>query len=512
MSPRAQRLLQKPLSIDEALRDPLLLGAALGDTSSWAIWFAVHRAAFGLPLSADQAAAFDAVAGGRAPPSSRVSELWCVAGRRSGKSRMAAAAAVFAAALAPRPRLAPGEDGHVIVIAPTRQQAQLVFRYCLAFLQDSPLLRQRIREVRAEEIVLSGNIVIGVHSCGFRTIRGRTIIAAVFDETAFWQDESSARPDVEIYRAVLPALASSGGLLIAISSPYRRLGLVFQKHRDHFGQDSDVLVVQGGSQVFNPTLDPSIIAKARADDAASAMAEWDAAFRNDLSSLLDDAVIDAALDHSRPPELPPITGKYYSCFVDASAGRHDHFTCAVGHKDGDRIVIDALRGAAPPHDPSAVAAEYAALAKEYRCPEVVGDNFGGEWVAGAFTAAGTAYKRAELTRSELYLESLPQFNRHAISLPNHARLIRELRLLERRVHRSGKDSVDHGVGGSDDYANSVCGVIATLASKIPMHISREALELAKRPPRITRFDLPSPRASSRPLNRPDFEPFRGWHP
>jgi hypothetical protein len=36
-------------------------------------------------------------------------------------------------------------------------------------------------------------------------------------------------------------------------------------------------------------------------------------------------------------------------------------------------------------------------------------------------------------------------------------LTRELRLLERRTHRSGKDSVDHGAGGSDDHANVVFG-------------------------------------------------------
>ena len=234
------------------------------------------------------------------------------------------------------------------------------------------------------------------------------------------------------------------------------------------------------------------------------MAEWDAEFRNDLSSLLDDLVIDAAIDHSRPPELPPITGKYYSCFVDASAGRHDHFTCAIGHKDGERIVIDALRGQPRHMIPQAVAAEYAALAKEYKCREVVGDNFSGEWVAGAFKHAGIAYKRAELTRCELYLESLPLFNRHAISLPNHARLIRELRLLERRVHRSGKDTVDHGTGGSDDYANSVCGVIATLAAaRAPMRISAEAMQKAR---------ALTPWKRAEPYDRQSFNPRGFYHP
>jgi hypothetical protein len=44
-------------------------------------------------------------------------------------------------------------------------------------------------------------------------------------------------------------------------------------------------------------------------------------------------------------------------------------------------------------------------------------------------------------------------------LPEHRRLGRELRLLERHVSRAGRDRVDHGRGGSDDYANAVFGAL-----------------------------------------------------
>jgi hypothetical protein len=41
--------------------------------------------------------------------------------------------------------------------------------------------------------------------------------------------------------------------------------------------------------------------------------------------------------------------------------------------------------------------------------------------------------------------------------------------LERRTSRSGKDTVDHGRNGSDDYANSLAGVLQnlTVRSKWP---------------------------------------------
>ena len=38
-----------------------------------------------------------------------------------------------------------------------------------------------------------------------------------------------------------------------------------------------------------------------------------------------------------------------------------------------------------------------------------------------------------------------------------------MRLLERHTHRSGKDTVDHGRGLHDDYANAVCGCLRALS-------------------------------------------------
>ena len=95
-----------------------------------------------------------------------------------------------------------------------------------------------------------------------------------------------------------------------------------------------------------------------------------------------------------------------------------------------------------------------------------GDNYSAAWVEVAFRDAGIKYVRSEKPKSALYLEALPLFARGAVSIPNHARLIRELRLLERRTHRSGKDTVDHGRSGSDDHANALCGcAINTVAPR-----------------------------------------------
>ena len=82
------------IGIDDALADHNLLGSALGDVASWSCWLSVLRATFARPMSDADHAAFAEVAGGRAPPGKRVNELWCVCGRRSGKTRIAAAISV----------------------------------------------------------------------------------------------------------------------------------------------------------------------------------------------------------------------------------------------------------------------------------------------------------------------------------------------------------------------------------------------------------------------------------
>jgi hypothetical protein len=452
--------------IDEALADPQLLGAALGPIEPWSTWLAALKAAFARPLNRAERLAFDAIAGSRKPPAQKVRELWAVIGRRGGKSRMAAAVAVaIATCIDHRSKLSPGELGYVLVLSATIGQARAVFRYCLAFIEASPILRQLLDgEPTADEIRLKGGIVIAVHTNSFRTVRGRTLLASIFDECAFWRDESGANPDREVLRAVRPALMTTKGMLIAITSAYRRAGLVFTRHRDHFGVDSDdVLVVVGATTQFNPTIDAAEIEREVADDPEGSRAEWLSEFRTDLSALLDDALIEAAIDHGRPLEIPPREGIEYVAFADASAGKHDAFCLGIGHRedvgDAARFVADVVRGRTPPFDPRSVAQEFAGLAKSYGAVRIVGDAFAGEWVATAFRDAGVAYDRCEVAKSQLYLEGLPSFTRGVVSIPDMPVLARELRLLERRTHRSGKDTVDHGRGGSDDYANVLFGAI-----------------------------------------------------
>ena len=126
--------------------DPLLLGAALGDPTTWSRWLSVLRAAFALKTTAKDLAAFKQVAGNRDPPNKRVNELWAVVGRRSGKTRIAAAISVYIGAIEQH-RLASGEVGYVLLLAASRDEARVAFDSVTGFLRTSPILPQQLLRV-----------------------------------------------------------------------------------------------------------------------------------------------------------------------------------------------------------------------------------------------------------------------------------------------------------------------------------------------------------------------------
>ena len=67
-------------------------------------------------------------------------------------------------------------------------------------------------------------------------------------EAAFWYSDESSNPDAEIPNAARPTLATTGGPLIIITSPYARRGETWSIYRRHYGPDGDPLVLGGAGR------------------------------------------------------------------------------------------------------------------------------------------------------------------------------------------------------------------------------------------------------------------------
>ncbi|MGE3993216.1 hypothetical protein [Pseudorhodoplanes sp.] len=460
----------KPITtMRRALEDTALLGGILpGDT--WRAWRILLIATMGEALTAPERATFKQFTGRETEPSSRVDEAAFVVGRRGGKSRSMSVLASYIAGLCDHSdKLVPGERGVLLCIAPDQRQAAITLNYTAAAFERSKMLRQLIEDRTADTLRLKNGIDIEVRAASFRRLRGPTYIAVLADEAAFWYtaDGGSANADTEILNAVRPGLATTGGPLIIGSSPYARRGELWALYKAHHGPDGDarIIVAQGASRDFNPSLAEAVVSRAYARDPVAASAEYGGMFRTDIESLLTREAVEAVVSPGIY-ERPPLASINYVAFVDPAGGSgKDSMTLAIGHRDGDGIILDAVRERKPTFSPEHVTAEFCAILKLYRVSKVTGDRFAGEWAREPFRKFGVAYDPAAEPKSNLYRDLLPAINSKLLDLLDHSGLINQLISLERRTARGGRESIDHPPNGHDDVANAVAGLASVLSKK-----------------------------------------------
>ena len=453
----------QPPTILDALADPAIFGA-LFPVATWAAWRAFLVAVFGLKATKAERDLILQCTGCTSLPARQASAVFCVVGRRGGKSRIAALLAVFLACFRDyRNILTAGERGVVMLIASDRKQAGVLKRYVSGLLQAVPMLQQLVVGETTEGIQLTNRVVIEIHTASFRAVRGYTVVAAVLDELAFWPSDDAANPDVEIINALKPAMATvPEALLVAISSPYARRGALYQAYRDHFGKASGPLVWQADTRTMNSTVPQSVIDQAYVEDAASAAAEYGAEFRRDVESFIACEVIDSCVVAGQY-ELPPEAGLRYWGFVDPSGGSQDSFTMGIAHHAHGLTVLDLIREVTPPFSPEQVVTDFTDTLRRYGLTQVTGDRYGGEWPREQFRKHGVEYLLSTHAKSDIYRDLLPLLNSTTITLLDHPRLLAQLGQLERRTARGGKDSIDHPPHAHDDVINSAAGALVLAA-------------------------------------------------
>jgi hypothetical protein len=289
--------------------------------------------------------------------------------------------------------------------------------------------------------------------------------------------------DTEMLRALRPTLATTGGKLIILSSPYGQSGALWDLHRRYFGKDdAPVLVWQASAPDMNPTLPADYLTRMQQDDPDAYRSEVLGEFRAGLATFLDpDAIAACVAEGIR--ERAPVAGVKYFGFVDPAGGGRagrDRYTFGISHRERDREVLDLLRAWAPPFNPSGVCAEAAALCKRYAIREVVGDRYSEEFVREHFRLNGVTYTPSTRDRSALYLELLPLVNAERAVLLDLPDLLRELRGLERRRGFSGRDKVNHGPNGHDDLANAAAGALVLAAAR-PQALQIYAVDISPKP-------------------------------
>lgn len=452
--------------IDAIKREDLFRPYFGDDLSTWKPWMVCLRAVYGLPIRSDASREIIQRVTQRDPdllPIEGFRTSLFLTGRRSGKSKAASAIGAMEAAFSGREeRLSKGEKGIVAIVSPTKDQSKLVKSY-LESIFDTPSLRSVVVSRTASAFELVNGVRIEILTGDFRTVRGRTLLAAIIDEVCFFglDEQSAVRSDTELLRAIKPALMTTGGRLVAISSPYARRGWAHRQWKQHFGNnDSKTLVVNCGSRDLNPLLPQEDIDEAMREDPAAARSEFYGQWRDDVSAFISRPMLEALVVKGRE-RLKPGEVSNLNAFCDMAGGSGtDEATLAITSRHNRKIVVVLLESWKPPFAPHRVIAEMTAILKRYGIKHVTGDRYSAQFSVDAFRACGVHYIHSTMPRSELYVECLPKLTSGEVELLDIDRLIDQFAALERRTRSGGRDIVDHPPKGHDDLCNSVAGAIA----------------------------------------------------
>lgn len=451
------------MNIVEGFHDPSVFGG-LEDIrispDTWGNWIVLLKAIFALPMDAEEFEVFKKFTGRTKPPEKPFREVYVISGRKSGKSILSS---IILCHMAIFGEWQVGSQvPHFLCLAGDRKQAGIVHHYCRKIL-SLPYFSGMIRQELKTEIELTNDSMIAIHTADYRALRGYVSPMVVLDECAFLR-RFGLNDDIEIVRALRPSLlAVRDSLLMVISSPFSKQGLLWSAYEKYHGKDDErCLCWQSSTLDMNPRFDAAEIAAEFERDPVSARSEWDAIFRSDLSSYCSVEVADACIEWGRF-ELAPMKDVAYVGFCDPSSGRNDKMVLCLAHEEGDMVVQDLLCVKHPPFSPLEAVREFAGIVKKYGIKKIVGDRYSIGFVVGLFQNEGIVYETSELSKSDIFLETLPLFNTGKIRMLDHKEQKRELISLERRSGRN-KDVIDHPPSGSDDTINAACGA-AYICSK-----------------------------------------------
>lgn len=181
-------------------------------------------------------------------------------------------------------------------------------------------------------------------------------------------------------------------MLLCASSPYARRGAMWDSYARWYGKEgAPVLVWRAPTRIMNPMVPQSVIDEAIERDPASAAAEYLAEFRSDVERLITREAIIACVKSGVLERTPERRHRYVG-FVDPSGGASDSFTLAIGHREGDTPILDAIRERKAPFSPEAVVEEFADFLKTYRITKIRGDRYAGECLASNSESAASTLK------------------------------------------------------------------------------------------------------------------------
>jgi hypothetical protein len=407
-----------------------------------------------------------------------------VCGARGGKTYTLAALRILHLGLTvPLDLLAPGEVASGPILAPDKDLAGQALNYVKGAVDSSPELRALlVKEPTTEALELGRDgrqveIVVRAASAKGRTGRGRSLIGAVLDEACFFYDDTYQVNDEEIYRALKPRVLP-GGQLIVCSTPWAQSGILYELFADNHPEPERAgLVAQPRCRgtalaAHAPTLllrdEPSLRQLVREEeerDPENAAREYGARFMSiSAATFFDPPAIEAAIRPALTLPRLPVAGELVSSGADYAFARNSSGLVIVHRTEAGRYVVGEVLEAKPepgaPLKPSTIVRQFAAAVDMHRGSYTMADGHYRETVHEWMPAHQT-FVDAPADPTVPFVHARALLREGLVDLPNHARLLRQLREVKSRPMSGGKVKIVLPMWRTGEHGDLVsCFVLA----------------------------------------------------
>ena len=388
-------------------------------------------------------------------------ELVLVSGIRTAKSLLASAIAIWASQTCNIDHLRAGEIPRFSIVSLNKDLANVVLNHLMGSILASESLMHMVYDQKAAKKWMENgrpgsDFVMLKHPSGkpvqIMVVSGKraggSLVArwsagVVFDEASRMVGASEGVVNLDDSRAAVLGRLLPGAQIISIGSPWAPMGPVYQACQDSYGKPTrERVFIKAPGPLLNPYWwTPERCERLRAADPTAHRTDVLAEFADVEESLLS-AFIDSST-REEPMELPYVEGAEYICALDP-ATRGNAWTMVISTREGSKKRVAMCKqwqgSSIEPLRPREVLQDIAECCEKYRITWAYTDQFAADALKDLAEDMGLELVCEEWTRENkvnLFLELRAEMQQGLIEIPPDHLLIKDLRLVKRRVTQTG---------------------------------------------------------------------------
>lgn len=372
-------------------------------------------------------------------------------GGRAGKSYVfVGLRALWGALTRDLTMLAPGEVASALIIAPDLRLARQSLRYARGAAESDPDIEALVADdgdnvdgfliQRPDGIV---RVEVLPATAGGSAVRARNLTDVFLDECAFFRDRAAVVNDMALFQATRPRVMPGGQAILA-STPWGQAGLLWDLWKKNYGHPVDAMAVHAPTVFLRPEMADAVELERRLD-ADNATREFDAEFMGaGGSTFFDGQLLEACIDKAMVLPEAAEAGDMVTAGGDFAFEADSSALCIAHLRKGCvRIgeLIELKPDAGAPLKPSVTVAAFADAIRWHGGSFLMCDAHYRQTVCEILADKGLGFVEAPTVPAEAYVRTRTLMREGKVKIPDHPRLLAQLREVIARSRPGGGISI-----------------------------------------------------------------------